>query len=438
VIIPAPCRGRKRHSSCISQRFPEGPQYRVVEEISEELDGPEAIVPVSGARVIIADYDAILHDFPNSFGSRFRRKYEPQTCHFCRSADLVCVEAIDAWIVHNAAFVSEQQANSSEVNTPINHGPAVLRGYRPPRYGRSMVVQVEEGENGESAGLFDLKGAGVAPGVEPVAAWQSNGLEYVAEALADFFYAKLVDRVFAVTVPEYWVVPIYAVLDLGFDVRNGRVGTAPAGLHVRRAHRRNPAEAQVPMSGSEEERVGLHMEMLIRTFGLSTSSPGTTWYIAEKKDGEQASVTMTYQSRNVELTDPKRRERAQELRQILDGRSVELTNWQLTEGASFSPPHAQIVDLGQVNARRLRLPFASTVRDTVFCIGRIIKPEDEAFSTPDPDASVDPDFFGRHVSSSFAHLIAHDFRNNRISSREVSYAFNRALRRTPLFSPGIW
>src|SRR5688572_8001306 len=107
----------------VRRPFPAGPLLRGISQISEQCGPPEDIVAVRSARVVIANYRALAHDFPEQFGPSFEHGYAPHICSACRRAGRLCLRAMDAWLLDNAAFVSLQQSVPNNVNSPIAHGP---------------------------------------------------------------------------------------------------------------------------------------------------------------------------------------------------------------------------------------------------------------------------------------------------------------------------
>jgi len=197
-----------------SARFPAGPLLRRIEELAPDGLTPERALQVAGARAALLDRALLEHDFP------FLR----EETHLAR------------FLVEHAAFVSRPQARQSAVNSPIATTGIETTAYRPPDYGRAFVLPVLR--NGRPAGLLDVKGAGVAPRRRPSLAPHASGLMFLGEALREAVYTRLVDAALRHAGLRCRALPVYGVVDLGFDayLPNGR--SLPAGLLVRRAHRR--------------------------------------------------------------------------------------------------------------------------------------------------------------------------------------------------------
>ena len=274
-------------------RFPEGPLLREIADLDEPAVGKEDIYHVSSARVVLAEYELLQHDFADLSEKNLIRR-NPDLGRLDATERRAAIRSIvDDWLIANAAFVSAPQVGQAIVNTPIATDGGPIAGYRPPRYGRSVVVSLKENARlrGPTAprwdigdGLLDLKGAGVEAGKIPSHEMHWDGLEYLGVALGDFILRTIVEEIFRRAAPGLWSVPIYAILDLGFDVRSGWRGTAEAGMHVRRGHRRPLMGSSLPASGSPEEQVQCEIEMLLRNYGV-TSIAGVSALMIEEQNG---------------------------------------------------------------------------------------------------------------------------------------------------------
>ena len=410
----------------ISRRVPAGPLYRDVRDLYGKELNREKAVHVPNARVVIANYTALCRDFPYLGSEKFLKVYSTDACSLCQRDGLLCTNAIDKWLVENAAIVSLRQTTANTVNSQIEHAAALKYAYRPPAYGRALVVPVDYGGVAEGAGLFDLKGAGVAPNRTPSHKDHSNGLEYLGVAIADFFYGWLIDRIFARTVPGYSTVPVYAVLDLGFDITGGWHGTAPAGLHVRRAHRRTAHGYQMVLSGSENERVQLQIEMLLRTFGLTSANCGSSFEMAEADGLER----LHFGGKLVKYSSDAARARGAEIERVAGGSRLEMMNIQLMHSPTWEPRSAQMYDFGHISTRKdFLFPFASTAQDRHLEVGHVILPEDASFIRPNPRLRVDPSLFHRHSVNAMGFYLAQGFRNSTVPRDTVENAIRIGIRK---------
>jgi len=412
------------HRTRLLRRMPAGPLFSDIGEVCAPELPRELVVHIPTAKVVIANYRAILHDFPHVFGRDFREKYTSYWCESCNQEEGPCLDAIDQWVVDHAAYVSLRQAEVTTVNSKIHHDRPVELAYRPPRYGRALVVPVDGPRVPGTAGLLDIKGAGVAPDRTPSHSEYSNGLEYLGVAIADFFYGWLIDWIFARTEQPYWTVPVYALLDLGFDIKDGWHGTAPAGLHVRRAHARGAGGLPIVMSRSDDEVVCLHIELLLRSYGLTSANRSSSFEIAEGPNGG----ALHFGGKAIKYIDDRERQRGEDIVEIVGDVRLEMLNIQLTRDTSWDPRMGQMFDFGHISARRrFRFPLASAAQDRLLQVGHIIRQHEPAFVQPDPALRVDPDLCDRHSVNALGFYLAQAFRNGRLGRTEVEYAIRRAI-----------
>lgn len=195
----------------------------------------ESMLRVTSARVILADYNLLKKDFPELRATSN--------------------EVIDQWLLDHAAYVSKPQAAQENVNT---HIPTAQEqdAYRPKDYGRAAVFQAGQG-------LLDVKGTG---SLFPYKSDHSNGLASLGEAIREFAYGKLVNMIFKQSRSGFETVEGYAVIDLGFDIKNADGPPSAAGVIVRQAHERsNGAYSLI------NNNIALKMEKLLRHFGITSA-----------------------------------------------------------------------------------------------------------------------------------------------------------------------
>lgn len=402
-------------------RFSNAPLIKEIGEISEGTIDEEQLVSVPNAKVVCANYDVIVHDFPQVFGLEARTANCFESCPACTASNQVCRRAVNEWLIRNSAFISRAHTQSSAVNSPIAVGPDERLAYRPLEYGRAAVLPVDTVTSGHGANFLDVKGIGVAPGKRPSHQTHSSGLEYLGHALADFFYSWLVDTIFARTYPGYHIVPIYAVIDLGFDIINGWHGTSPAGLHVRRAHSRPIPTRYLPMSGSDRERLMLHLELLLRNFGLSTTGSWTSFKLVDEDKGDDLLRNDTPLQPHTDLERDKVTRIANAIRSS-HAECLEMINAQITSEGSWEDKQLQMYDFGHIRAyRKFVNPFTNLIRNGALTVGRIISPLDKSFVQPGEHLAVDHDNCNRNVVDAYGFYAARAFRsaNFRFDQRSV-------------------
>lgn len=409
---------------------------------------------MSNARVVLAEYELLQHDFVELSEKNLIR-HNPDLGRLDSTQRAIAIRSIiDDWLIANAAFVSAAQAGQAMVNTPISTDGAPIIGYRPPRYGRAAVVSIKDiaplrlpttprWDIGD--GLLDLKGAGVAAGKNPSHEMHSDGLEYLGVALGDFVLRTVVEEIFRRAAPALWSVPIYAILDLGFDVRCGWRGTAEAGLHVRRSHRRPLMGSMLPQSGSPEERVQCEIEMLLRNYGL-TSANGMSSLLIEEQSG---SITARINGEVLDNLTGSERALLWRLRGGRDlhrlqlvqvnkteaptyifGLRIDRINIQLAREVGTEPSTGQMVDFGHINARSsFRYPISSAVNDRPFCLGGIIWPDNAAYIQPDPRLLLPFEFWDRLSLNELCFNLASKFRRGEISQDELRRVLEQPVHR---------
>lgn len=207
----------------------------------------EEAVPVAGARVAWADYEALRRDFPPL------REMSP--------------EEINQWLLHNFSFVGAGQPGLNGIrNTPIPPSSASpVPAFRPKGWRRSAVLEARDPRDppGEKParpplGLVDVKGFGwgaqpdsSGAGVEeqqllarlsPEKIDQlrirshSDGLMSLGEGVAEIFRQKAAQRMFEKSGLGIETVESYALLALPFRILKENGASVPAGLYLRQAH----------------------------------------------------------------------------------------------------------------------------------------------------------------------------------------------------------
>lgn len=373
-----------RADARLTARFPRGLLLRSVEELDDAGLRRERGRHVTTARVVFARHEVIQHDFPFMRDAALLGRDESLRALRGAARAEVLRRTREEWLLSHAGVVSATQAGQREVNTRIRVGGAPREVWRPTRYGRGLVVPVEthEGPGGmRSAGLLDLKGAGVAPGRVPSLKHHSSGLCTLGEALREFLFQTLIDEIFRRAAPCFWTVPAYAVIDLGFDVRLAGGGAVPAGMLVRRAHRRPEGGTELPRRFSVEEQTQVELELLLRHYGLTSSNRGTRFRFEEGAVGPRvfyAGGGVTDLARDgLQLIQSWLRDARLPLE--CDGINIQLARGVEPSGAA----RAQLVDFGHYEVRgRFTEPLVSLVCDQPLRWGAAIRPDEPAFVRP--------------------------------------------------------
>jgi hypothetical protein len=407
----------------------------------------EGVTHLSNARVVFADYARLQRDFPR-LGEAWQLRVSPELAALAPAPRQRLIhQQIDAWLLRNAAVVSTAQAAQAAVNTPIMTSGDELTAFRPPLYGRALVTSLAEGRRSlppaeaadwmdEPDGLLDVKGTGVAPGVVPAPQAHANGLLALGEALTNVAFREVIELIFRRAGTAFTTIPEYAVIDLGFEVRDLYGPLTPAGIQVRQAHRRPLGGAELPLSGSPEHRVKLEIELLLRHYGLTSASGATGFVLEERGDG---CLEITYAGKPVPPHTP---EQIAEIRRITrygGGRlTFEGVNVQLAREVALRPSRARLVDFGHYSVHEhFTAPLLSLVRNRLLRWGGALRPEDPLYVQPAPRLRLAIEDWGtpsepaqQHAVPGHAELVwprpfvlgfelAHGFRSGALSGGEV-------------------
>jgi len=381
-----------------------GPMLREPEELGASALAPETVYAVPGARVVFANHELLRHDFPA-----------------LRAADATTIER---WLLDNAAFLSEPQCQPSEVSDGIDTSLArTTLAYRPPRYGRAVVVSVR----GEADGLLDLKGTGVSPGSVPRQHIHCDGFLWLGDAIFDYINQCIIEQIFARHGQDASTLPVYGLIDLGLDgrlpwqqlrdryplayvarmeimkrwgadeiARELESATTPVAVMVRRAHRRGPEGQDLPALGSWEQEAMLEIELLLRSYGITSC----TFYTQLRVSNLGKHLRVTYGPRHMPVHDDAHRARIVALTGVLSGDVIfDGVNVQFTRNADEDSRHVQLVDFGQYFAIRgqFRNPLLSRVRDPDALLrwGGVRYPEDDRYAQPSPELRLEEEYWGK-------------------------------------------
>ncbi len=187
------------------------------------------------------------------------------------------------------------------------------------------------------------------------------------EAFRELLFQLAIDRAFAEAGTRFWTLPVYGVIDLGFDGKTRRGESVPAGIMVRRAHRRPLSGSSFPWSGSQEERLHLEIELLLRHYGI-TSAQRAGRIRVERKDGELV-VTSPFE---ISAMPPAFRDIHESFFPDAElPREYEALNIQLTRSEPHRSVRAQLVDFGHFEMRpRFEHALIGCVYGRLHVVGR--------------------------------------------------------------------
>ncbi len=445
----------KNKSYCykIGEDFSAGPILTSIEDLGQDGVFPETVVRVIDARVVYANYDLLKHDFPQLADHVLEQEF-----HYLISLKGIAKQnaiqnIIDEWLLRNTAFISQNQAKQSIVNSPIVIGNEETKAYRPPGYRRALVFSIEENDKKllpankrqtvfESR-LIDVKGVGVAPGAQPVNAPYSNGINRLGFALYELIIQELLKRVFRHSNTAIQTLPLYAIIDPGFDEQNGRMPfPTPSSLMIRRAHRRPKNSVGLYPYGSSGQLVQLEIEQLLRRYGITSVNSATTVKVKAGKENDELRIQCGDQL--VDFFNEKERmeiERASHCKGRIDAIIFDGINIQHTPEIGLDPTNATLVDFQSYTIKeRFDDPLLSLVSDKPLRWGGVVWPHDEDFVRPDPSLQIPFRLVsdtgsiygydlgeGKMKIDSLCYGLAHDFRANRISRESLLHTLQTYL-----------
>jgi hypothetical protein len=363
------------------------PALKSIDDLDEPLVRREQCRSLANARVVWANYDLIQSDFPGTDFDDLPLEGTPRQVKVHPGSDR---PDIDKWLLHHAAIMSETQLQYTSTSEAISAiGPSRI-GYRPPRYGRALVIQLNDtwpNRAFPNGGLLDVKGCGVAPGQVPQLREHRSGLLGLATAFCELATQYIVEKIFDhARVNDVRGVGVYAILDLGFRLRLTDGASVPAGAIIRRAHQRPPGNIERPDYGGEQHRIKLAIEFLLRRFGVTSCSPTMQFQIW--REGEELHSLFRGGLDRIPMA---------VLERFLGRMSLQppvmfdLVNVQLVRGATLSPLSATLVDFGQYDfiEKDFVHPLACLVEDRPLRWGGFIDRASPYWVQSEPEISVD-------------------------------------------------
>lgn len=349
-----------------------------IEDLRQPAIAEEIAYPVATAQVVFSNIKLLQQDFPQ-LKTRALIKSDPSLGLISQKERRACVARyVNDWVLRNAGFISSEQIQQTRVNSTIKVRDAPVRVYRPPRYGRAFIREAEGG------GLLDIKGVGVAAGVTPTCSDYASGLMPLGRALNEVANQLLLERIFCHAGAPYSTLPIYAVIDLGFDIRlHDRSDLwQPAGAYVRPAHLRRQSGRDLPLFGSREHFLFTQIEMLLRQYGVTSAASKV--YSLRLTEGN---VNLSYKGQRLQVHDAKL---LMNFKNILrdPGTTVDFDAINIQTLAE-SENDTTLVDFGHYEVReKFTVPIVSTVADRPFMWGSASLPNESYFIQPNANLAI--------------------------------------------------
>ena len=399
--------------------FPTGPLLTRIADLERARVRREAVLPVAGARAVFVHRALLQHDFPCLRDAALERAH-PGLRRLTGERRERRIEALlGRWLAEKAALISRSQVSQTEVNSPIRTRGPRRTAHRPPDYGRALVVRVAGGA------LLDIKGTGMAPGRTPSFESHASGLLFLGEALREVAFGELVDAALRHAGSPCRALPVYGVLDLGFDARLPTGALLPAGILVRRAHRRPSCGGGLKAPDSKLVSLELALELLLRRYGLTSVGPMTRIELAESGP-EPRQLAVLYGGTPLAFdADAQRRIRKRTgftgERLILEGANI-----QFTREAETDPAVAQLVDFGSYRTRgEFTGPLVSLVSSRLLRLGGILVPRDRRYVQPHPALALPDRLLDR---PDLPYRLAQSFREGEMTGEEVRRSLARVVR----------
>jgi hypothetical protein len=245
------------------------------------------------------------------------------------------------------------------------------------------------------AGLLDIKGAGCAPDATPAFGAHRNGLLKLSDGFIELLNQRLLRFAFRHGGSAFDTVPIYALIDPGFDIIEpvaGRMLHDPAALLVRRAHVREERSGGLAPYGSARQIVQLEVELYLRRYGISSCNPVTRVSLWR----EEGELKIRYGRTMITFCTPAQRDQLAHAAFYRDGvMHYDGVNVQHVRDVGTRPCRAQLVDFGTYRVfERFDHPVLSLVSDRLMRWGGTVRPGTPRFIDPDPAIRVPYELWG--------------------------------------------
>ena len=154
--------------------------------------------------------------------------------------------------------------------------------------------------------------------MQPLNLLHKNGLYQLGYAFVELVIQHLLQRTFWHSKSSFHTLPIYGILDLGFDELSENKNH-PAGMLLRRAHRRPKKSGGLFAYGSTGQLVQLEAERLLRRYGITSVNNITTIRVWQ----ENGDLRIQYGEQEIDFLNTELAD-ATALRSKLDGQQGEI------------------------------------------------------------------------------------------------------------------
>jgi hypothetical protein len=379
--------------------FPKGPVHTSIEQLKHKHIAQEHLIRVNKTKVVFANYKLLQHDFPQLNDASLTTRNPEYTTDQKETV-------IDEWLIRNASFISGPQSQQERVNSPIYYEDEITTVYRPATYGRAVIYSIAENnkafhkgnvpaEEANDKGLLDVKGAGIAAGKRPTFDSHGDGLLTLEDAFIEYLNQQLIQGIFLHAETKFETLPIYAIIDLGFEVKRPNGARSQACLLLRRAHTRPENSGGLPKYGSDQQLIQLEVELLLRRYGITSSNYITSIEIWK----EHEKMRLTYGGKRVHNLTEDQWKNIKEVSHFKDKKiCFEGVNVQHTGEYSNQPGAANctLVDFGGYRVRSVhKNPILSLVSDRLMRWGGTVFPHFDKFVQPDTNIAVPIEHWGK-------------------------------------------
>ena len=378
----------------IGERFSRGPLLKSIGQLDQKNISSEKVWRVKDTRIVYINYKLLQHDFPQLKNEVLKTEYPHLKCLKGLMKQRAIETIIEDWLIRNTAFISSPQAKQARVNTKIPIGKENVKAFRPPGYGRALVFSIEENDRclkrikGRNKPpyenrLIDVKGIGVAPGSKPRTTSHSNGINRLGLAILELVMQELLHRIFVHSNTRIQTLPVYGILDLGFDEKNKGKPGRPAGLIARRAHRRPKDSGGLYPYASAGQHLQVEIESLLRKYGITSVNNVTRIRVGKEK----GKLQIHYGEQQIDFFNEQELKEIERVSHYKDGMNslhFDGINIQHTREIGLNPFRATLVDFQSYTVHEnFKDPLLCLVSDRLLRWGGTIWPGYDDFILPD-------------------------------------------------------